>query len=65
MHYHYFTLEQRASLEESILPTSSIEQIEHAREELAQDPELLTSTVRNIEKKGAHRARRTDKENEK
>ncbi|WP_417555260.1 tripartite tricarboxylate transporter permease [Microbacterium sp.] len=57
--------EHRASLEESILPTASIEQITHAREELAQDPELLTSTVRNIEKKGARRARRTDKENEK
>ena len=61
--------DKRASLEESVLPTSSIRQIEHARDELAQDPELLTSTVRNVEKKpenkSARRTRRTQKENEK
>ncbi|MFC7787695.1 tripartite tricarboxylate transporter permease [Microbacterium sp. MAHUQ-60] len=61
--------EKRASLEESVLPTASIRQIADARDELAQDHDLLTSTVRNIEKKtdkkSARRARRTQKENEK
>ncbi|MEV7632623.1 tripartite tricarboxylate transporter permease [Microbacterium sp. NPDC089318] len=57
--------ERRAALEDSVLPTETVTQIEHAREELAQDPELLTSTVRSIDKKGARRARRTEKENEK
>jgi putative tricarboxylic transport membrane protein len=61
--------DKRASLEESVLPTASIRQIEHARDELAQDHELLTSTVRNVEKKpekkNARRVRRSQKENEK
>jgi putative tricarboxylic transport membrane protein len=61
---------QRASYEESVLPTATVVQIERAREELAQDPDLLTSTVRNADnkpekKKGARRARRAQKENEK
>lgn len=55
---------RRAALEDSVLPTETIVQIAQAREELAQDPDLLTSTVQNIEKKGARRARRTQKEND-
>ena len=57
--------ERRAAIEDSVLPTDTITQIEHAREQLAQNPELLTSTVRSIDEKGARRARRTEKENEK
>jgi putative tricarboxylic transport membrane protein len=57
--------ERRAAIEDSVLPTETITQIAHAREQLAQNPELLTSTVRSIDDKGARRARRTEKENEK
>ena len=57
--------ERRAAIEDSVLPTETITQIEHARKQLAQNPELLTSTVRSIDDKGARRARRTEKENEK
>jgi len=56
---------RRAAIEDSVLPTETITQIEHARKQLAQNPELLTSTVRSIDDKGARRARRTEKENEK
>ncbi|SJN45445.1 Tricarboxylate transport membrane protein TctA [Microbacterium esteraromaticum] len=55
----------RASFEESVLHTESIAQIAHAREDLAAQPDLLTSTVRNIDKKSERRARRNTKENEK
>ncbi|PYD00395.1 hypothetical protein B4U78_011070 [Microbacterium esteraromaticum] len=57
--------ERRAAIEDSVLPTETITQIAHAREQLAQNPKLLTSTVRSIDDKGARRARRTEKENEK
>lgn len=57
--------EERHSFEESVLHTESIEQITHAREELAAQTDLLTSTVRNIDKRSERRTRRTKKENEK
>jgi len=59
--------DKRAAFEDSVLDTESVQQITHAREELAGDPELLTSTVRNVknpEKRG-RAARRRNKENEK
>uniref|UniRef100_UPI00281152FA tripartite tricarboxylate transporter permease n=1 Tax=Microbacterium sp. TaxID=51671 RepID=UPI00281152FA len=57
---------KRAALEDSILDTSSIEQITRGRDELAAQPDLLTSTVRNIDETPApRRRRRTKKENEK
>ncbi|WP_423494377.1 tripartite tricarboxylate transporter permease [Microbacterium esteraromaticum] len=41
---------ERASLAESVLDTASLEQIAHAHDELAADPDLLTSTVRTEKK---------------
>ncbi|MBN7794164.1 tripartite tricarboxylate transporter permease [Microbacterium esteraromaticum] len=41
---------ERASLAESVLDTESLEQIAHAHDELAADPDLLTSTVRTEKK---------------
>ncbi|MFX9773346.1 hypothetical protein ABTP27_18960, partial [Acinetobacter baumannii] len=40
---------ERASLEDSILDDESREQIEKAHDELAANPDLLTSTVRNVD----------------
>ncbi|MFD5214329.1 tripartite tricarboxylate transporter permease [Microbacterium sp. NPDC058345] len=57
--------ETRAAFEDSVLDTESVQQITHARDELAANPELLTSTVRNIDKKGERRTRRQNKENKK
>ncbi|MBY6062006.1 tripartite tricarboxylate transporter permease [Microbacterium esteraromaticum] len=41
---------ERASFAESVLDTESLEQIAHAHDELAADPDLLTSTVRTEKK---------------
>ncbi|WDH78705.1 tripartite tricarboxylate transporter permease [Microbacterium esteraromaticum] len=41
---------ERASFAESVLDTASLEQIAHAHDQLAADPDLLTSTVRTEKK---------------
>ncbi|MGO3320340.1 MAG: tripartite tricarboxylate transporter permease, partial [Microbacterium gubbeenense] len=41
----------RASFTDSVLDTESITQISNAHDELAANPDLLTSTVRNVDKK--------------
>ncbi|WP_309066893.1 tripartite tricarboxylate transporter permease [Microbacterium sp.] len=56
---------QRASLEDSVLDTASIAQLAAARDELAAQPDLLTSTVRNPDDTMPRRRRRAKKENEK
>ena len=58
---------ERASLSESILPAESREQIEKAHGELAADPDLLTSTVRNVDApaRRPRKTRKNSKENEK
>ncbi|WP_025102654.1 hypothetical protein [Microbacterium paraoxydans] len=50
-------------MEDSILHTDSIVQIEKAHDELAAQPDLLTSTVRNVDA-GARRGR-ADRKNRK
>jgi putative tricarboxylic transport membrane protein len=42
---------ERASFADSVLDTESITQISNAHDELAANPDLLTSTVRNVDKK--------------
>ncbi|CNL18017.1 Uncharacterised protein [Mycobacterium tuberculosis] len=54
---------ERASLEDSILHTDSIVQIEKAHDELAAQPDLLTSTVRNVD--AGTRRGRADRKNRK
>lgn len=54
---------ERASLADSILHDDSIQQIEKAHDQLAAQPDLLTSTVRNIDTSG-RRARKTRKNSE-
>jgi putative tricarboxylic transport membrane protein len=58
---------ERASLEDSILQAESREQIEKAHGELAADPDLLTSTVRNVQAptRRPRKTRKNSKENEK
>ncbi|MFJ2544308.1 tripartite tricarboxylate transporter permease [Microbacterium sp. NPDC087589] len=58
---------ERASLEDSILQAESREQIERAHGELAADPDLLTSTVRNVDApaRRPRKTRKNSKENEK
>ncbi len=50
--------DQRAALEDSVLDTESVRQITHAREELAADDDLLTSTVRSVDAPDDRTARR-------
>jgi len=59
--------DERASLADSILHDESIQQIEKAHDELASQPDLLTSTVRNVDAspRARRKARKNSKENEK
>ena len=59
--------DERASLADSILHDESIQQIEKAHDELAAQPDLLTSTVRSVDAspRARRKARKNSKENEK
>jgi putative tricarboxylic transport membrane protein len=54
---------ERAALADSILHDDSIQQIEKAHDELAAQPDLLTSTVRNVDVP-ARRTRKSRKNSE-
>jgi putative tricarboxylic transport membrane protein len=58
---------ERAALADSILHDESLHQIEKAHDELAATPDLLTSTVRNVDAspRARRKARKNSKENEK
>ncbi len=56
---------ERASFADSVLDTASITQLSKAHDELAADPDLLTSTVRNPQAPKTRRFRKNSKENKK
>lgn len=58
---------ERASLADSILHDDSIQQIEKAHDELAAQPDLLTSTVRNVDapRRRSRKPRKNSEETEK